>query len=120
LEDDAPYYLSCLQGISELRKSEALQTVCAVELSEGKTSMRDIETAYKYFGFDRYEKLDEDHVIGAFNSRLDDAPKQETEMRQSLALIGKDKKSAKIRDVAAKTSQFAHNLPHHVLPLTFS
>jgi ubiquitin carboxyl-terminal hydrolase 25/28 len=107
-------------GISEERKSDPLRMEYAMEISEGKIALNDLEEAYTYFSLDRDDKsIDEQNIIGVFQSRLDDAPKQEPQMRQALSLIGKDRKSDRIVHVATRSSQ-APNRPLCALSLTLS
>ena len=99
---NTPYYLECLQGIAEGRKSEDLQTKSAVEASTGKISLQDIRDAYKSFGLEyRSEHLDDEHIIGTFQARVADAPKQEPELRRALRIIGQNRLSRKIQQVAS-------------------
>ena len=94
--------MECLQGIAEGRTSESLQTQAAVEASKENISLRDIRGAYKDFGFEfRSPFLDDDVIIGAFQSRVSDAPKQETQLRRALRIIGQDRSSNKIQQVAS-------------------
>ena len=97
-----PYYLECLQGIAKGRKSEALQTLEAIEASKDNISLADIRNAYKELGLDNsFIALDDDTIIGTFQSRISDAPKQEQELRRALRTIGRDRSSAKIQQVAS-------------------
>ena len=102
-----PYYLECLQGIAEGRNSEDLRTRTAIEASTGKLSMRDIREAYRSLGLDAQNPLfDDDHIIGVFRSRVSDAPAQEGEMRQALALIGHHRRSSKIEQFASNSESW--------------
>lgn len=97
-----PYYLECLQGIAMGRKSETLQTRTAIEASAGKISTKDIQEAYKSLDLDPHDTfLDEDTVIGTFQSRVADAPRQESELRQALRVIGQARGSTRIQHVAS-------------------
>ena len=100
-ENNSFYYLECLQGIAKGRKSEELLTRVALEASTGKVSMGDIIDAYKSFGLDMdAPHLDDNHIIGNFRSRIIDAPKQESELRRALKIIGQHRQSANIVQVA--------------------
>jgi hypothetical protein len=108
----APYYLECLEGIGEGRKSEALQTHVAIEASNGKISLKDIRRAYQDLGFPyNGNSLDDDTIIGTFQSRVSSSPKQEAELRRALKIIGQDRWSNKVLQVAANgqciSSRFA-------------
>ena len=99
-----PYYLECLQTIAEGRKSEALSTKAAIEESEGRISLRDIRIAYKSLGYHmRDRNLADETIIGSFQARLSDAPKQEAELRRGLKIIGQHRRSQKIQSVASQT-----------------
>ncbi|KAL6721170.1 ubiquitin-specific protease ubp2 [Lecanora helva] len=99
---NTPYYLECLQGIAEGRNSEYLQLKIAIEATSDKISRRDIRSAYKELDLHANEVYEDDTIIGTFNSRVTDAPKQEPEMRRALKIIGQDRSSEKIRVVASQ------------------
>ncbi|KAL9027046.1 MAG: hypothetical protein Q9196_004378 [Gyalolechia fulgens] len=102
--ENTPYYLEALQGIAKGRKSEELQTLVAIEASSGKISTSDIRDAYKTLDLEiESEFLDEDFIIGTFQSRVADAPKQDSELRRALHIVGQDRSSLKIQSVASKT-----------------
>ena len=97
------YYLECLQTIGEGRDSEDLLTKAAIEESSGRSSLRDIRTAYAHLGLDlRDDTLLDDTIIGRFQARLSDAPKQEAELRRDLGIIGCHRSSLKIQNTAAQ------------------
>ncbi|KAL9590508.1 MAG: hypothetical protein Q9203_000685 [Teloschistes exilis] len=102
--EHTPYYLEALQGLARGRESEALQTFVVMEESSGKVSAEDVRNAYKALGLGlETEFLDEDHIIGTFQSRAADSPRQEPELRRALQIIGHDQSSQKIQFVADKT-----------------
>ncbi|KAL8915497.1 MAG: hypothetical protein Q9171_000062 [Xanthocarpia ochracea] len=102
--EGTPYYLEALQGIADGRKSEDLQTSVAIEASSGKVSAQDIRKAYNALGLDLgSEYLDDDHIIGTFQSRAADSPRQEPELRRALQIIGQHRSSQRIQFVASKT-----------------
>lgn len=97
-----PYYLECLQGIAGGRGSEALQTLAAIEASSDKISLKDVRSAYKEIGLEfPSNPLDDDTIIGTFQSRVSDAPRQEAEIRRALRIIGQHRSSEKIQQVAS-------------------
>lgn len=103
-----PYYLECLQGIGEGRKSEALQTHVAIEASNEKISLKDIRRAYQDLGFQyRSTSLDDDTIVGTFQARVSSSPKQQAELRRALKIIGQDRWSNKIQQVAANGKRFS-------------
>lgn len=99
---NTPYYLECLQDIAEGRKSEVLQTFAAIEASSDKISLKDVREAFKSFGLDFPTSfLEDDIIIGNFQSRVSDAPRQEAELRRALKIIGQHRSSDKIQQVAS-------------------
>ena len=102
-QKNTPYYLECLQGLGEGRKSEDLQTHAAIEASSDKISLKDVRNAYKDLGLDfNFDLLDDETVIGTFQSRVSDAPRQESELRRALQIIGRNRGSEKIQFIASK------------------
>lgn len=107
-----PYYLECLQCIAngrikDGRESEDLQTKVAIEASSGKVSMKDIREAYGSFGLQGpWGHYHDETIIGMFQSRIADAPRQESDLRRALNIIGLDRGSASIQHVASN-SRFA-------------
>lgn len=102
--DNVPYYLESLQTIADGRKSEELHTLVAIEASSGKVSAQDVRDAYKLLDLDMASAyLDEDVIIGTFQSRVADAPRQEAELRRALQIIGQDRSSEKIQFMASKS-----------------
>lgn len=100
--NNIPYYLECLQAIGENRESEMLQTLAAIQESSGKISLKDIRSAYKNFALDfPVAYLDDDTIIGTFQSRVSDAPRQEPQLRRALKIIGQHRSSEKIQQVAS-------------------
>lgn len=109
---NTPYYLECLQGIAEGRKSEDLLCKAVLEESEGKISLKDVRNAYSELGLT--PNLDDDTIIGAFNARLSDSPKQEVQLRRALKIIGQSRNSDQIQ-VAASNSTFTRPIPMNCL-----
>lgn len=101
---NTPYYLGCLQGIARGRRSEALDTKVAIEASQNKLSLQDVRAAYRELGLDPRNYHDDDTVIGTFQSRIADAPKQEPEMRRALKIIGQNRRNDKIQLVASQST----------------
>jgi ubiquitin carboxyl-terminal hydrolase 25 len=97
----AHLYLTYLVQIADDRSSEALQTEVAIDRSAGKFDLHQLTDAYGYFGFYVDSPPSDDaHIIGTFQSRVQDAPMQESQMRQQLKIIGSHRKSTKILDIA--------------------
>ena len=99
---NTPYYLECLQGIAHGRRSEALDTKVAIEASQNRISLQDVREAFKELGLDSRADFSDDTIIGSFQARIADAPKQETEMRRALKIIGQSRESEKIQLVASQ------------------
>ncbi len=99
---NTPYYLECLQGIAAGRHSEALDTRVAIEASENRISLKDVRAAFTELGFDPRAEIEDETIIGTFQSRVSDAPKHEAEMRRALKIIGQSRKSEKIEFVASQ------------------
>ena len=99
---NTPYYLECLQGVAAGRNSEQLQLKVAIEATSDKISRRDIRAAYKELGLNAKEAHEDDTIIGIFNSRVTDAPKQEPAMRRALKIIGQERSSERIQVVASQ------------------
>ena len=78
-----------------------------LEESEGKISLKDVRNSYSELGLT--PNLDDDTIIGAFNARLSDSPKQEAQIRRSLKIIGQSRNSDKIQ-VVASNSTLVHAL----------
>ncbi|KZF24550.1 cysteine proteinase [Xylona heveae TC161] len=101
---NAPYYLECLEGLSQARRSEALQTKVAVMESQGEISRKEIRQAYSFFNLDPSAmELDDDLIIGTFQARIQDAPRQDEEARRLLKVIAQDRNSRRIQQVASET-----------------
>lgn len=86
------------------RKSETLELeVVKLRSQEVYFTLDDVKAAYELFNLKEYER-DEQLIIGSFNSRLKDAPRQETEMRKNLQIIGQFRDSEIIKQAAQKGS----------------
>ena len=99
---NTPYYLECLQGIAQNRHSEDLDTKVAIEASQSRISLKDVRAAFNEFGLDPRALYEDETIIGNFQSRISDAPKQEAEMRRALKIIGQSRNSEKIQLVASQ------------------
>ena len=101
--NNTPYYLECLQTIAEGRRSEDLSLKAVIEVSEGRISPRDVRLAYQHFGYDmKSNGLADETIIGSFQARLSDSPKQEAELRRDLKIIGLHRQSQRIESVASQ------------------
>ena len=101
---NSPYYLECLQTIAEGRSSEELSTKVAIQASEGRVSLKDVRNAYYRLGIHyRDPSLLDENIIGTFRARLQDAPRQEAELRQYLRIIATHRNSAKLQSAVTNT-----------------
>ena len=101
--DHTPYYFGCFKDIAKNRESTELDTVVAVCQSKGEFTVSDVDEAYNYFGIGAPNQSDDDHIIGVFNSRLANAPRQEQDMRYRLRIIGQYRRSDKIVHMASNS-----------------
>ena len=99
---NTPYYLECLQGIAQNRHSENLETKVAIEASQSRISLKDVRAAFNEFGLDSRAIHEDETIIGTFQSRISDAPKQEAGIRRALKIIGQSRNSEKIQLVASE------------------
>jgi ubiquitin carboxyl-terminal hydrolase 25 len=95
-----PYYFGFLRDVALERRSEVLQTKVGMEESIGRFSAQALELAFSSFGISRQDNLDDDNIIGMFQARLTDMPNHESELRQSLRIVGNWRQSSKILAVA--------------------
>ena len=113
--ESSPYYLQCLQGIAKGRDSESLFTKAAIEESSGRVSLDDIKSAYEAFSFEfPSPTLNAENIIGTFQSRIADAPRQESELRRCLKIIGRHLNSSRIEEYASE-SGYSPSLPGAIL-----
>ena len=104
--DNVAYYLECLQGLQVGRGSEALQVKVDVEAANERISLRDIRKAYRDLGLESGNDHEDNTIIGVFNARIADAPKQEDEMRRALKVIGLARSSRGIQIAASQGNRY--------------
>lgn len=92
-------YLSFLGQIGAVRQSEEIQFEIQIQKSQGRFDLEQLEGAYRYFGFANSD-ADDEHIIGTYQSRLSDAPRQDLEMREHLRVIGESRGSLRIKEIA--------------------
>ncbi|KAF2827247.1 cysteine proteinase [Ophiobolus disseminans] len=98
------YYYECLKDLAIGRKSEELEMQVALAGSQGFTSRREVEDAYRQFGIQPAHAvhINDEHIIGVFRSRLADvSPSQGEVARRQLRIIGDARNSALIRAEAS-------------------
>lgn len=91
-----PDYLSALTDIALTRSSEALQTEVQLELSKGRFDRERLMAAYRDFNLSIHAPLQDEYIIGVFESRLLDMPSHQHDLRDSLRIIGTFRGSQKI------------------------
>lgn len=102
--ENAAYYYECLQDLAVGRKSEFLEMQVAMLGSQGLTSRREVEAAYRSFGIDPVHAMhiNDEHIVGVFKSRLSDiSPSMADETRRQLRIIGEARNSEIIKSEAA-------------------
>lgn len=96
---NSPYYFECLTELARGRRSEELELQVTLLRSQGEFTATDLTDAYKYLGVPEDTK-DEDFIVGTFQSRMADAPKQEPVLREALGVIAKYRRSNKLQNAA--------------------
>jgi ubiquitin carboxyl-terminal hydrolase 25/28 len=105
-------YLTYLIQIADDRSSESLQTEVAIERSAGKFDSHQLTNAYRYFGYYIDSPPSDDaYIIRTFQSRVQDAPMQESRMREQLKIIGIHRKSTTILDIAEDCEDTHTHIP---------
>jgi len=94
------YYLECLKGIAEGRSSMFLQEEFVKIVSLGENTLTEIEDSYKFFALNPAVDHGDDHIIGVYKSRIENAPLQKEQAKQALLVIGNARSSKKIQEVA--------------------
>jgi ubiquitin carboxyl-terminal hydrolase 25/28 len=97
---NVPYYLDCLSAIAQGRESSDLQTKVVMVTSAGEYGLKFIHDSYRFFGLDPSTEEGDDHIIGVYRSRIESAPRQKEEARNSLLAIARARGSEKIKAVA--------------------
>lgn len=98
---NAPWYFQALQDLAKGRKSENLETEVVMLKSKGAYTLDELNEAFVYMGLDP-NVTDETLIIGVFNSRLLDSPRQEAEIREKTGLIGHALDSEAIQNATKK------------------
>lgn len=95
-----PYYLECLQGIANGRRSAELQEKSVIAISMGENTLTEIDNAYKFFAINPDTRDGDEYIIGVYQSRIEAASLQKEEARQCLLIIGQARNSERILSVA--------------------
>lgn len=101
-----PDYLSALTAIAITRRSEALQTEVQLEVSKGRFDRERLKEAYSDFDLSIHAPLQDEYIIGVFESRLLDMPLHQHELRDSLRIIGVWRGSQRIVATAENSEWF--------------
>lgn len=103
-----PYYLECLQVITENRNTEALQMKVATLESQGAISRRDLSAAYRTLNIPPFEapQADDERVLNLFHVRISDLGVQaQEEARAALYKIGVARNSQRLISTAQQTME---------------
>lgn len=92
--------MTALEEVQRQRKSEKLGNQVAIERSIGRYGEQTLADAFRTIGITNNNDISDDVVIGSFEARLSDAPMQEQQMRESLAIIGEHRGSQRLIDFA--------------------
>ena len=95
-----PYYLDCLQDLSNGRRSSDLQMKVVMATSAGEYGLKATEDAYNFFQLSPDTKEGDDYIMGLYKSRIVSAPRQKEEAKNCLFIIGKDRNSEVIEALA--------------------
>ena len=88
--------VTALEEIQKIRNSEPLAEQVAIEWSQDRYGEKAIADALRSLGlFGRGDATDEE-IIGNFESRVQDAPAQEPQMRENIARIGHFRNSQRL------------------------
>ncbi|KAK6497730.1 ubiquitin-specific protease ubp2 [Arthrobotrys musiformis] len=101
--ENAPFYFDCISDIANNRHSEDLQLQVVTLRSQGEYSRSDVKNAYRDLGITR-DFEDEGFIIGNFQSRIADAPRQEVALREALMIIGRSLKNENIMNVSKRVT----------------
>jgi ubiquitin carboxyl-terminal hydrolase 25/28 len=99
-----PYLFECLEKIAQSRVTEALQVEVATQRSQGAFTLEEVFAAARALGIENVDTAEESLIIGTFQARLLDAPRQELTMRHQLDIIGQYRNSHTILAVAQKSN----------------
>ncbi|RVD85020.1 uncharacterized protein DFL_003353 [Arthrobotrys flagrans] len=101
--ENAPFYFDCISELATGRRSEDLLLQVVTLRSQGEFSRSDVKNAYHRLGITT-DFDNESFIIGNFQSRLSDAPRQEMELREGLMTIGKYLKNENIMNASKKVA----------------
>ena len=101
-----PYYVECLQVITESRGTEQLQITLATLASQDMISRRDLAAAHRHLGLPApgTDDLDDDQILNLFFVRQSDlGPGAQEEARQALHKIGAARHSQALINASRQT-----------------
>jgi hypothetical protein len=103
---NAPIYLTNLGHIAKQRQSDILETAVAVETSQGRFDLEQLNQAYKALQLTGRESMVTDQdILGTFDAVLTDFPKHERDLREYLRIIGVHRNSKMIMSHAQNGEQ---------------
>lgn len=95
-----PYYLDCLRDLAKGRSSEDLNLKVALAESNGEVGLSEIEASYRYLGIDPNSSESEDYILNCYRARVVSAPKQKSDAKKALLMIGHHRYSTRIQAIA--------------------
>ncbi|KAK6524616.1 ubiquitin-specific protease ubp2 [Arthrobotrys megalospora] len=98
---NAPFYFDCISDLANGRESEELQLQVVTLRSQGEYSKTDVRNAYRELGITA-NFTDEAFIIGSYQARLTDAPRQEVPLKEALMTIGKSLRNENIINVSKR------------------
>lgn len=97
---NGPKYLSAVRAISEQKDRGEIKIFVAMELSNGNSTSEDLQAAYAYFMIQNPTETSppDEEILGIYSARLEDAPRQEADMKSHLRIIGRHRRSQYIQE----------------------
>lgn len=106
-----PYYFDCIKDLAAGRESTELDMKVAMAVSAGEVGIKDIESAYQYFGISPDTREGDEHIAGLYRSRIESAPRQKEEARERLSILANARNSMLLEElVNDKTLTFEEAL----------
>lgn len=93
--------MTALEEIQKSRNSEKLAAQVAVERSTGRHTLTDISQAYRSLNVQSNQEIDDDHIVGCYNSlSVNVSAEQKRRLKESLAIVGEHRGSRRLMDLA--------------------
>jgi ubiquitin carboxyl-terminal hydrolase 25/28 len=107
------YYFECLTIIAKERKSADLEEEVAIAQSLGEETQSTIDKAYNFFGLDvDDQRTTDEHILGLYASRSEDAPKHDEEAKMHLQILGKARNSQALERAGKTTMTYEDALEY--------